>query len=395
MTRLKLTETQQLAQFQTETIDRDTFLPSIGMGELMRDTGIKLLRNWRILALCLTVAVLGSVYYVLTATPLYTANGSLLIDPRVGQVLDNRQQPSPAIGSLDALTVDSELRVLTSREVTGRAVQALGLGQSARGEDETLAGPTLRERLTALFGLDPAPPPGAGLPDAQKAARADEALRRVFVRQLDARRAGDSYVIDISYTSPDLAFAAEAVNTLMREYLSASSEQQVAQIGRTRDWLSERIAALEVSLREAETAVAEFRGENELVALQGELLPSEVALNAAIEDLISLRRDALILEVQVQQLQEQIEAGNIDAIQIAGEERSSALEEFQARYAELLREEQELLISWTDEAPVVQAVRRQQEQIRSLILGEYRQFRDRLATRAEALARAGSAPPSR
>lgn len=374
----------------SELSDRDAFLPSIEMGDVLRGTWRKLLRNWRILAVCLLLAMVGSVYYVLTATPLYTANGALLIDPRVGQAPESGSKINPAIGSLDALTVDSELRVLTSREVTIRTMLELDFG-ARDTEDQTDNGPSLRTRIETYLGLNAAPAASKSLPGSLQAERQREAMRRSFMKGFKAARAGDSYVIDISYTSPDLVFAADAVNTLMREYLSASGQQQVQIVERTRDWLSERIDALQISLRDAETAVVEFRGENDLVALQGEMLPAEIALNASVEELIRLRGAALVIDVQVQQLSEQINAGNIEAVQVPPEERSSALEEFQQRYAELLRGEQELLASWAESAPIVQANRQQQEQIRALILDEYRQVRDRLATRGVALSRQVSA----
>ncbi|MEL7278918.1 MAG: polysaccharide biosynthesis tyrosine autokinase [Pseudomonadota bacterium] len=361
------------------------------MGDLLRATWLKALRNWRILALFFVVSFFGSVYYALTAEPLYTANGSLLIDPREGEALDNRPQSLSAIGSLDELTVDSELRVLTSREVTTQTMIALDYVNRLTEEDGADTDLSIRQRIEGLFGLDEEPSQVTALPGSLQAVRQLEAQRRSFVKGLSAQRAGDSYVIDVTYTSPDLAFSAEAVNMLMQEYLRASGQQQRQQLERTRDWLSERIDTLQVSVREAETAVATFRSENELLALQDKLLPSEVALNAAVEELIRLRSDALVLQVQVQQLSEQIEAGEIEAVQVPPEERSNALDEFQTRYAELLREEKEQLLNWAEDAPIVVGLRQQQGQIRSLILEEYKQVLDRLTTRSVALARQVSA----
>ncbi|MEL7014012.1 MAG: Wzz/FepE/Etk N-terminal domain-containing protein, partial [Pseudomonadota bacterium] len=60
------------------------------MGETLRDTWLKLLRNRWLLVLFFVLSTIGSVYYVLTAQPQFTANGSLLIDPREGEALDNR-----------------------------------------------------------------------------------------------------------------------------------------------------------------------------------------------------------------------------------------------------------------------------------------------------------------
>ncbi len=368
--------------------ERDAFLPSVDMGELLRSTWLKLLRNWPILTSFLIVSVVWALYYVLTATPLYTANGALLIDPRNGQAPDARPQSSSSIGSLDALTVDSQLRVLTSREVTTTAMQTLAAELPPAAEDDAAAsGPSLRARLEIALGLsDPATETDA-LPGPLQQQRRQEAARRGFVKGLKAQRAGDSYVIDITYTSPDVVYSAAAVNTLMREYIRASGQEQTAQIERTRDWLSERIAELEADVRAAETAVAQFRGENALVAMQGEMLPTEIALNATFERLIHLREDALVLEINIQQLSDQIATGDVETVQIPVEERSNALEDFQSRYATLLREEQELLLIWSEDAQIVVSRRQEKAQIRALILQEFVQIRDRLAARLSTLQR--------
>ncbi|MEL7012487.1 MAG: AAA family ATPase, partial [Pseudomonadota bacterium] len=285
----------------------------------------------------------------------------------------------------------SELRVLTSREVTTQAMLSLDYANRFGLHEAKDAAPTLRQRLQRMLGLEDTTARAVSLSDDLKAVRRLEAERRSFVQGFSAERAGDSYVIDITYTSPDLAFSAEAVNTLMREYLSASGQQQRQDVERMRDWLSERINALQVSVRQAETDVATFRSENELLALSDKLLPSEVALNAAVEELIRLRGDVLVVEVQVQQLTEQIAQGEIDAVQVPPEERSNALNDFETRYAELLREETEVLLNWSEGSQVVIELRQQQEKMRSLILDEYRQVRDRLASRRDALARQVSA----
>ena len=360
--------------------DRDTLLPSIDMGDALRNFFLKLRRHWRMLAGFLAAAVILALAYVLTATSVYTANGAILIDPRVGQAPETQAQMMPGLLQSDALTVDSELRVLTSREVTAAVVRNLGL------TPEPSEGPSLSQRLAGWLGLGQAPEEGSGGPEAE-ATREAEALRRGFVREMNAQRSGESYVIDISYTSPDRAFAAQAVNTLMREYLRASGQQQIDTIERNRAWLESRIDELRSDVEAAETAVAEFRRSNQLLAPGGQLLPTEIALNAAVEELIRLQSREVELEVQIGQLGEQIDAGAVDAVQIPVEERTPALLGFQTRLAELQQEEQEQLLQWSEDSPIIRNARRQQEQTRALIVAEYRQIRDRLLSAQEALTR--------
>ena len=60
---------------------RDSVLPAIDLGAVLRDSVEKVLRHWLLLAVMVTGAVAVGLAYVLTATPVYTANGSILIDP--------------------------------------------------------------------------------------------------------------------------------------------------------------------------------------------------------------------------------------------------------------------------------------------------------------------------
>ncbi|MDX1782429.1 MAG: polysaccharide biosynthesis tyrosine autokinase, partial [Thalassovita sp.] len=294
-------------------------------------------------------------------------------------------QMMPGLLLSDALTVDSESRVLASREVTLEAVQRLGLQQ--------VADPSLSFRqwvagwLAPVLGASIRETAAPRLPDDLSAQRRLEALRKSFVRGLKVQRAGDSFVIDISYTSPDLAFASRAVNTLIESYQGLSGAQHRKMAERNRDWLSDRIAQLRGEVQAAETAVADFQRENGLLAPDGALLPTEVALNAATEELVRLRGQALAVDVRLQQLSEQIATGEPVLVQIQPVERTPALTEFEARYTALRQQEQELLLSWDEAAPAITTLRRQMAKARALILAEYHRIEDRLLAQSEALSR--------
>ncbi|GAA6210038.1 polysaccharide biosynthesis tyrosine autokinase [Cognatishimia sp. WU-CL00825] len=362
--------------------NRDNFLPSIDLGEVLREMLAKLRRRWLIVFSTLVISVLLAIFYVANATPTYTANGAILIDPRVGQNPESGGQMMPGLLMSDALTVDSELRVLSSREVTTNTMRALGL------DGETVLVPSLKQKLLAKLGIGgQSDDTGAALTDAAREERRIEAQRRKFVRNLKVQRAGDSFVVDISYSSSNLEFAPRAVNTLIKEYLHQSGKQNVEMIERNQVWLSDRIDELRDGVRAAESAVASYRRANDLLTPEGALLPTEIALNAAIGELVKLRGQALTIEVQAQQLSEQIAANEIEAVQVPLEERTKALADFEARFAELQQQEQELLLIWDEAAPAVRGVRQQKDQTQALIIGEYSQIQSRLRAQGEAMNR--------
>lgn len=362
--------------------ERDKLMPSVALGDMVWNMLDTLRRRWKLLGATVLVFTLISIFYVLTVTPTFTASGAILIDPRVGQAPERNVQLAPGLLTSDALTVDSELRVLISREVTAQAVRVLGLEQT------TPEGPHLRQRIMTALGLEverAAATPELGA-EFQKE-RQFERLRRAFAENLKVQRAGESFVIDVSYSSTDIRRAAEAVNTLMQEYLRLSGQKNIDQVQRNRTWLSERISELEAQLRAAEIEMTQYRRDNDLLAREGALLPSEMAMNAAISELVRLQSVAISIEARSQLLQEQIASGSIDAVQIPTDERTSALADFESHLADLQQIEQSQLLIRMADSLEVRDVRRKQDQARALILGEFRQIQEQLVAKADALDR--------
>jgi len=367
------------SRLKLDVSDRDTFLPVIDLGEVLRSLMRKVLRRWTILAGSIALFVLLAVGYAVLSTPVYTANGSILIDPRVGSTPRDGSDMIPGLLLSDALTVDSELRVLVSREVTASVVNALELGNSKEATG------SWTQLISDWLGLGGTAEGGTGLSPQALEERRAEALRRSFVRGLKVERAGESFVLDISYTSPQVEFASLAVNTVMKEYLRLSSEQQINRAERTREWLSDRIDELGSGVVIAETAVTDYQRDNQLLTPTGALLPTEIALNAAIAELVQQRTQGVSVDVQIRQLSDQIASGQIDAIQIPSEERTSALIEFEASYTDLLQQEQELLLVWDSSAPILENNRKKKAQLRELILVEYSQIVENLKSRRDTI----------
>lgn len=369
-----------------EVTERDRFLPEVKLGDVIRDIWQKIRRRWHLLAIAVCVTALASIYYVATATPQYTANGSLLIDPRYGQNPDQTSQLMPGLLMSDALTVDSELRVMASRELTKRVVQVLEI------EPKPASDPSLLQRVKSMVtgGSDTSEEtdaaPSALSEDAAEQRRL-EVLRKSFVRGLKIQRSGDSFVIDIAYTSPNIEFSAKAVNTIIQEYLSLSREEHVTKVERNLDWLSGRINELRQNMRNAQTAVAEFRQTNNLLVPEGSALPSEVALTSAINQLVDLRSESLALDVQIQQLEEGIRSGNPDVVQVAPEDRTNTLDQLEESYDALQQQVLEALVSRSETSPVVQNLRNQMAQIQDLIIAEYGQILERLRSQSAAFQR--------
>lgn len=63
--------------------DRDQLFPSVDVGDTLRDLLMRFRRHWTVLVAGVLAAVILALIMVSNASPTYTANGAILIDPRV------------------------------------------------------------------------------------------------------------------------------------------------------------------------------------------------------------------------------------------------------------------------------------------------------------------------
>ncbi len=182
-----------------------------------------------------------AVFYILTAAPLYTASGQLLIDVKVPQLATEQWRE---VGSaLDSAQIESQIAVLRSERVARAVVQRLDL----------LNDP--------VFAAMPAPP-ASGDDTSTNGREQEDKLSMATSRVqggLEIRRLGFAYVLEISYTAPDPAFAARVANAYMQAYIDDQISVRVETARQGSDWLEKRINALRIQMNEASLKVQEFK----------------------------------------------------------------------------------------------------------------------------------------
>lgn len=363
--------------------EQDQALPTVDLGEALGAFLNVWRRRWTFIMSFVIMGVLMAATYAVFAEPKYTAWASIIIDPRADKSPDG-PETAPLVMTADALIVDSEVKVLKSRDVTTRAVEALNLVERTETESDsvlTIAANWVRNALGQ--NSKPAVPLDSELYDRI----ITEDVRREFVKDLEIERSGETYVIDVSYTAPDPVAAANNVNAVVEAYLDASSDRRSADFGRLNEWLGSRLTQLEDEVRKSETAIADYRRAHQIYELSDGLLPSEVELSAATQTLIDMRNRVVALSVKIEKLTAQIEAGQPDAVSLSSEDRTIALEAFEARYTELLQAEISTIQQRGENSRVVDELRISQEQVRGLILDELGKIRERLITQYETLER--------
>jgi capsular exopolysaccharide synthesis family protein len=209
-----------------------------------------------IIATLLGVLVAGA--YVFTAIPLYTARTLLIIDPSLPQAIQQSRQDG--LFSLDNAQVESQLEVMRSEKIAKAVIKQLKLQDL----------PEFSGGGGSLFSL-----PFALFQSKSKPSKATTfAKQRVtlakFQSQLNVRRVGMSYAIEILFSSRDPALAAKISNATANAYIS---EQIAARAHAARQgglWLEERINQLRAQMNKAAHDAQEFRAKRDYRITSGQ-----------------------------------------------------------------------------------------------------------------------------
>jgi polysaccharide biosynthesis transport protein len=213
----------------------------------------QIIAGWTIA--CLTIALM----YSFTATPLYTATTELALDSRRIELFKNNDQ---VVGdsSWGSQQVESEVEIVRSKRIALAVVKDLNLTSDLDFVD-TRGGPFMR-LVSAIFGFsDDAP----NLPDAERQRIAVDAL----LGNLNVRRMYLTYVLEISYRSPDRLKAVQIANAIADAYINDQLNVKYEAARRASVWLQGRIAELRNQSNTAARAVEEYKEKNNIVEAGG------------------------------------------------------------------------------------------------------------------------------
>jgi uncharacterized protein involved in exopolysaccharide biosynthesis len=211
--------------------------------------------------------------------PLYTSEACILIqnDESVFTRPTTDREPEPRT-SLDEQAVQSQVQVLTSRDLILQVVTDLDLTQNAAfAKDEAQ---TWLKRLLNRFDF------GRGSLESE-----EERAANTVAEHLDVLQLSKSSVIAVKYTSGDPQLAAEVANKLADVYIGWQRNAKIEQTKDDTAWLKDQIEVLRKRTVSAEEAVEKFRSSEGLYAGS-----SNLALNA--QQLSELNSQLILAEAQ-------------------------------------------------------------------------------------------------
>jgi polysaccharide biosynthesis transport protein len=216
-------------------------------------------------AVIISIALLGAslgAAYVFTAPPTYTAETTVLIDPRRVQLFPGA---TFAEGQLDASAFESQIELVKSAPVALAAIKQLRLAENAEflGSDAGLAG-----ALTSPLRFFTANKPNEPLSEVD----ATSSALGVLSKNLTVNRVGSSYNLEIKYRALNAHLAAQIANAIAESYIAEQLEGKYQSTKRATGWLQGRIDDLNQKRALAERAVVDFKQDKNMIAADGKLL---------------------------------------------------------------------------------------------------------------------------
>ncbi|MBR1360953.1 MULTISPECIES: exopolysaccharide transport family protein [Bradyrhizobium] len=323
---------------------------------------------WRRKVAIAAAALLGATLAVTVGkslTPRYTATAQLYVDPRELQLVDRELTPRAQDVSGMSMVVESQARLITSNSVLLKVIQQAGLDKDAEfggGSD----GQSLMSSLLGLIGLQPRAPSAADNKEVQLAAL--EALNR----HITIRKTEKSFIVDIEVWSTDPAKAAMLANTLTNAYLTESRNSQASAARRATNDLSGRLKELRERLRNAETALATYKAQNNFVGTQDALI-SDQQLSASNQRLSAARAATMDAQARL----DQIEASRrtaADAGAIPEALQSPTIANLRAQYADARKKYAEQAGELGPRHPALRQTEKQVEDLKRTISEEIDRF---------------------
>jgi len=238
--------------------------------DLLEYGRVILKRKWTLVTFA-AVVVLFVAVLSFTATPLYRATATLLIDEPSSSLVNIQDiLNSGGYYQTDYLGTyfNTQLKLLTSRSLAERVAKKLDLATRPEFLSSRTSQTGLLRTLKGFLGLRRASSVktgGAGAAEAADSASASYAF--AVLDGLGISPVPDTRIVQVSYTSSHPVLAADIVNTLAEEFVNYSVETRYEATKQTSEFLSETVAQLREDLKRKEEALQKYGDEKKLLFL--------------------------------------------------------------------------------------------------------------------------------
>jgi polysaccharide biosynthesis transport protein len=313
---------------------------------------------YRYRRLCVTVFVLVTAAMIIqgySSIKVYQAQARLLIEDERATAVPGLQNEQNTYYEDPEAYYQTQYKILKGRDLTRRVVRKLHLETVPEFNGTKAPPPTpltlladLKNRMIGYATKSNAAPPEAPKPDET----ADESgMVGAFIARVDVAPVRGSHLVDVLFTSEEPKFSADAVNTLIDEYVSENLEIKLRSTQGMLDWLDGELVTQQKRVEESERALAEYREKENALSLDDK---QNIVL-ARLNTLNDTATHARSTRVQKESLYNQVKAiangTSPDAIPIIA--TNPAVQGAKGRLLDLQRQKVQLLERYADKHPKV------------------------------------------
>jgi len=225
-----------------------------------------------LLLLCIILSMILGALYVRQLPNLYQAEATLILEAQ-SQNFSGLEALAPGLSTEDA-EMNSQVEVLKSRQVIGAVVDKLALFEDPEFVASLREPSFIRQSITwvkSQIGLTTEP---------RQINLRDSAIDQL-TKNLSAAVIPKTHVFRIRLETEDFDKSVLIVNTLADAFVNDQIIAKKSSTDSAAEWLTEKVANLEVSLNEAEAKAAAFRSETERSVTEQVLQQSNLRLKNA------------------------------------------------------------------------------------------------------------------
>jgi succinoglycan biosynthesis transport protein ExoP len=208
---------------------------------------ILLKHTWTILVVAVVmVTVTGLIS--LRITPIYEATTRLSISGQAPNFLNFADKPQYSDSSEDQFSIDTQVDILQSDTLALQVIRNLGLDKRPE-----FTGQQQPNSNSVLSKLSP------------KELGHEEQLIQKFRGNLRVHQVPNTAIVEIKYSDPDPALAAEMANATAQIFIEQNIKARYDSTMQAADWLSRQLADLQIKVESSQARLIRYQKENSII----------------------------------------------------------------------------------------------------------------------------------
>ncbi len=282
--------------------------------------------HYKVLAATTILGVLAAYFYTGAQIPQFRATATVEIQDLNENFLNREvSQLTPFAQAPVANDIQTHLRILQSGSLIARTIENL--------PGETIPPPRGIAAWIARFASDPPAP----VARANRDAMVDRASRNLSVRETRQSR-----IVDLTYESPDAAYAAAFANGLAQRYIEQSIEARLEISRGTSAFLEKQLADAGGKMAASEHRLQDYARRSGLLVTSEEHRPDEERFRQIQESLSKAQENRMVKQARM----ETAAGAPLESLDVP---LGSVLRDYQAKLADLRRQRADLTTVFTSD----------------------------------------------